>query len=154
MNVLVMTSTDSVFSLLLVHQDLWETAVRRKIPEAARATALPPARHSASCRREAGRCLHRMEVRRTEEQSREMSRVFRVGKRRGGGVGGGRRGRTEWKGRGLKRSGGADGGVRQGGGERGGRYGEELQLANGATAILPAAGRAGRCDRTTPFRLR
>lgn len=43
----------------------------------------------------------------------------------------------------MRRRGGADGGVREGGGERGGGHGEELQLADGAAAILPAAGRAG-----------
>lgn len=42
----------------------------------------------------------------------------------------------------MRRGGGAEGGVRQGGGERRGRHRGELQVANGAAAILPAAGRA------------
>lgn len=122
------------FSLLLVHQYLWETAVQKKIPEAAGARALRLRRHSAACRREAGRRLHRVEVRGAEEQSRKVSGALNVGGRRRGGVG-------------------ADGGVRQGGGQSGGGNGEELQLANRAAAILPATGRAGRCEQATPLLL-
>lgn len=51
----------------------------------------------------------------------------------------------------MRRGGGAEGGVRQGGGETRGRHRGELQVANGAAAILPAAGRAARCERVTSF---
>lgn len=110
--------------------------MHRKIPKAAGATALPPPRHSVPRRWEAGRRLHGLKVRRTEEQSGETGAAFSVGGRRGGGGAGGRR----------EGEGGADGGVRQRGGERRHRHGKKLQLADGAAATLAAvaSGRAGR----------
>lgn len=46
--------------------------MERKIPEAAGATALRLTCHSAPSRREAGRRLRRVEMGRTEEQSRKV----------------------------------------------------------------------------------
>lgn len=120
--------------------------MQRKIPKAAGATALRLTRGSAPCRREAGHRLRRVEVGRTEEQSRKVGGALSARRRV-------RRWRRAGEGGGVRRGGGADGGVRQGRGQRGGRHREEVQVANGAAAILPAAGRAGRCERVTPFLL-
>lgn len=100
--------------------------MKRKIPKAARARVAVPPRRSAPFWWEAGGRLQRAKRGGAEEQQGEMSNTFGVGRR-------------------IVRTGqesGAERGVRQRGEQGGGGHRGELQLANGATAVLSATGGA------------